>query len=778
MVSTSLASAINAQLRLSAYVSDSLVINGQFFNIALLVEDETDFYAAAAEIVFDNEVLEFISVNCAGLTRGGINISGPLRPPVTGVSVSRTQPLLSAEADTIMVVAFRVKDYAVSGRTDIIFSGLNIIDSSGRTLPFESTLSVTIDVKINITGIRLDIPAFNSITEGEMFDVEAVLFVAGLDNSERLICQVGINEIDSDPAIWDGPDWQDMLFVSLDEQGHFRYTGQIGFMMPPGEWFIAVRAALDGGDYIYGGLEGEWSADESPSARLNINQRAPYRYTIASWDFNGKSLFASDGTLENSESEIIIEGARIGGFQAGADGLAANSSGWDKGADGSKFWMANIFRAGFVSVELSSRQYGSGTGPRDFAVQFSTDGHGWETALESDIVVSSNWTSGYLDRLNLPNMNGGTDSLFIRWIMISDTAVSGGSVGQSGTNRIDDIIITGINPEPAIIIVHPGDTNNDGIVNADDVLPLGIYWSRSGPPSVWEYSGFIPRLTEKWMSYGATYADANGDGTVDHRDLMVVGLNFGMETVSSKKESIPPLSTIFIDPMEGDIERNITITGKTDIPVHGVSYSVRVDGIPSERWRISNFYQAFAEDVEDDEIISFGITVDNTFESAMAMKGMREGFMAEMLAGFDLVVDDDWKDIFSVSLIRLSVSSGDSVFTSKGYGDLRLSGILSSAHDNQKNPEKRAFIYQNYPNPFIYETTIPLAINFGTVVKVEITGVCGTILDIPFYGFLDAGMHYIRFDGNQFPPGFYICRLTTSCGHSEIIRMAKTGDIR
>lgn len=76
--------------------------------------------------------------------------------------------------------------------------------------------------------------------------------------------------------------------------------------------------------------------------------------------------------------------------------------------------------------------------------------------------------------------------------------------------------------------VWPGDTNNDGIVNQIDLLPIGLSWGQNGTgrshvnPTEW-----ISQLSRPWpFDNRYTYADANGDGVVDGADIPVLGLNW------------------------------------------------------------------------------------------------------------------------------------------------------------------------------------------------------------------------------------------------------------
>ena len=75
--------------------------------------------------------------------------------------------------------------------------------------------------------------------------------------------------------------------------------------------------------------------------------------------------------------------------------------------------------------------------------------------------------------------------------------------------------------------VYPGDTNNDGVVNEVDVLPLGIHWlmsdsSRDSTGIEWA----VKPVKYPWAERAATYADANGDGIVDIQDLDAIRQNW------------------------------------------------------------------------------------------------------------------------------------------------------------------------------------------------------------------------------------------------------------
>ncbi len=88
--------------------------------------------------------------------------------------------------------------------------------------------------------------------------------------------------------------------------------------------------------------------------------------------------------------------------------------------------------------------------------------------------------------------------------------------------------------------VYPGDTDNNGIVDALDVLPIGVYFFESGTP---RETGFdwSPYNVLPWETIPATYADANGDGVVNEVDIIGIGVNWGnTHEVSGKTYIIDP----------------------------------------------------------------------------------------------------------------------------------------------------------------------------------------------------------------------------------------------
>lgn len=110
-----------------------------------------------------------------------------------------------------------------------------------------------------------------------------------------------------------------------------------------------------------------------------------------------------------------------------------------------------------------------------------------------------------------------------------------------------------LNTEPFLYTLHsfvnvwPGDADNNGEVNTDDVAQIGYYlglgpdtksmrsFKRPSGSTLWS-----PQRVLAWDSASATYADCDGNGNITIMDALVVSLNFARtHTVSLKKDDKP-----------------------------------------------------------------------------------------------------------------------------------------------------------------------------------------------------------------------------------------------
>jgi len=156
---------------------------------------------------------------------------------------------------------------------------------------------------------------------------------------------------------------------------------------------------------------------------------------------------ADSGIVGNIDTKYIKTVGRpvFTAFVTGSGGTgtyAPNANTWADG-NGTKYWEISLVTTGYASLLLSSKQYGSSTGPKDFKVQYSLDESSWTDVSGAVITVAGNWTSGVLNNISLPTACDNQAVVYLRWIMTSNTSIGDATVGDAGTNRIDDINVSG-----------------------------------------------------------------------------------------------------------------------------------------------------------------------------------------------------------------------------------------------------------------------------------------------------------------------------------------------
>ncbi|HRS53536.1 MAG TPA: T9SS type A sorting domain-containing protein [Bacteroidales bacterium] len=193
--------------------------------------------------------------------------------------------------------------------------------------------------------------------------------------------------------------------------------------------------------------------------------------TIVGWEFHTKSQQATFGIPANLTKIITRENTFLGSYQygvgfAGSPDSCIYTTGWDAGAN-LKCWQIEFSTQGFDNVLISSKQRSSSTGPRDFRVEYSLDNINWYIVPNANITTADNWTTGVLQLIPLPNVCWDQPSVRLRWIMTSNTSVGGGTVGSSGTSRIDNILIVG---NPLVIDTIAPYVSSITTINCDSIV--------------------------------------------------------------------------------------------------------------------------------------------------------------------------------------------------------------------------------------------------------------------------------------------------------------------
>lgn len=126
----------------------------------------------------------------------------------------------------------------------------------------------------------------------------------------------------------------------------------------------------------------------------------------------------------------------------GINTYAMSSTSWTNGI-WSKYWEIDFTTLGYKNLLISSIQRSSSTGPRNFRMQYSLNESMWTDVPGANITVANDYTTGVLNNHALPTACDDQTTVYLRWIMTSNTSVNNSTVDNAGSSRIDEVMITG-----------------------------------------------------------------------------------------------------------------------------------------------------------------------------------------------------------------------------------------------------------------------------------------------------------------------------------------------
>jgi hypothetical protein len=215
--------------------------------------------------------------------------------------------------------------------------------------------------------------------------------------------------------------------------------------------------------------------------------------TLTGWTFpaisGADSLNANLGTTQNMTYDIRFQWVLTPTtdstlntitFVNGATTFAAAATGWDNGAD-IKFWSIKFKANNYNNFKVSSKQRSDATnpGPRDFKLQWRLSSGTYADIPGGTVTLGSDWTTGVITDLPVPITDQGTSSIYIRWIMSTNTDINGGTVAATGQSMIDDILVTGVSTSGQNEILYTNrlklfPSPNNGTFTLSSTEPLDI----------------------------------------------------------------------------------------------------------------------------------------------------------------------------------------------------------------------------------------------------------------------------------------------------------------
>lgn len=301
---------------------------------------------------------------------------------------------------------------------------------------------------------------------------------------------------------------------------------------------------------------------------------------IAEWVFtNGGSngSFPATNGLNKTSSTFTNVGGVFEAYDSGTK--AISYQGWN--GSGAKYWLATVPTTGYENITLSSVQNSSGTGPRDFKVQTSTDNQTWQDVPNTSLkmVTSSFDCAGDTCKLsNVPVPNADNKSLlYIRWLVSSNVNTKGeaGAIGSYGSSRIKDIRVSGspssgTNPDVPTIdeVLLP----SSGAVNVAVSAPVTVKFNK--PISlVAGYTATIKSNDNITLSNVTTEVINNNTLKINHPNF-TSGKSY---TVSLPRELIKGQDNL---PLIRDVSWSFTVQSSTSAPVLPKLINMTFNGDP------------------------------------------------------------------------------------------------------------------------------------------------------------------------------------------------------
>jgi hypothetical protein len=191
---------------------------------------------------------------------------------------------------------------------------------------------------------------------------------------------------------------------------------------------------------------------------------------VAGWTFE-TSVPTTAGPHAAEMGVNAGAGSPATGFHAGATVYSNPSGNGTAESFSSTNWLIGDYyqfrtsTAGYQGVSLSFSATSSNTGPRDFQIQYSTNGTTFAplTAGTTYMVLANAapnqvWNGStvlpeYSFSFNLPAQLNNQAAIYLRLVDNSTVSANGGTVASTGTSRVDTVMINAaVVPEPAAVM--------------------------------------------------------------------------------------------------------------------------------------------------------------------------------------------------------------------------------------------------------------------------------------------------------------------------------------
>ena len=292
--------------------------------------------------------------------------------------------------------------------------------------------------------------------------------------------------------------------------------------------------------------------------------------------------------------------------------------------------------------------------------------------------------------------------------------------------------------------VWPGDNDNDGKVDQADVLPIGFHWEREGPPRsgapscAWEC-----QPVEPWEPEAATYADANGDGIVNHVDISCIGLNWELthDVRGLALYSIGEVQDFIIKPIviRRPLKNQFTVGIKVErvSNLFGIAFALKY-----ANRNVIKPLSVGAGDFLGSDIVSY----DNVDDSKGVIRiGISRKHPQSGVSGSGIVAKITFQSALNLPEVRMIIKEITAIDADGKI--IPFGGTQDTPNNGEwlvplpQVPAGASELAQNFPNPFNPETWIPFQLKEAADVTISIYDASGKVIRIINLGEKPAGFY-------------------------------------
>lgn len=748
-----------SNLHVSARLSATELEAGETFQVVLAVSEENSLFYFGAQVRFDPDFIDFVSGSLGELLEPGIIVAHVMSSERVGASVTRVSTDGDSGPGEILILSFRVREGVNMGQSVLEVLEPEARDADGVLIPVEVWSELSFEV-VEGGGAGDDGDGSGDDDSGD----------GDGDGSGSGSGDGGGGEGDGGTGDGDGSGG------SGGDDGGNGSGGDDGGSGDgdSGDGDGSGSGSDDGGDDSgEGDGDGSGSGDDGsggfiddPEPDMDIPIES---HVLAAFQFEWLSNIASQTTFTNRDITFNLHGnaftyANISGTP---EGKALRTTGWAGKSDGSQYWHTTISTKDFHQVVMKWVQWGSNTGPRDFHIEGHAGDGIWLRLTEDPIMIPPSQNASSNHEIPFPESLLDQDEVIIRWIMASETSINGNSVSNAGTSLIGYINFIGSLAEEIVVVVRPGDTNNDGVVDEADVLALGTYWLSGGPKTMDRNLNWNRRAKQQWVPGMSTFADTNGDGVVDYRDLQPIGMFFGKSTVSSRISIRRLYSENFGTSEESRIRLMVHLPVLRFI--NGISGKIRLNSVDFSNYDIQlNPLFRLATDADSGNLIRWKHVSDNVISFAWTLKNSNslQPIRAETDL-FELIIESLSGDPINGELTIEDLILLDNVGYQHPLTEIDVVTIFGT-HTEKVTPDvpHRFELIPAFPNPFNPGTTIGWKMPQPGRVTIKLWDITGrevmVLADKTYYN----QVNYEYIDARNFSSGVY---LVTIANNSHVL---------